>query len=207
MMDTRPMIAKIADIVRSACTRETNVFGHGIWTHHITPVVENGKRLAELFGADHEIVEVAALLHDYASIVDSALYDDHHVHGPAEAEKILRRFGYPQDRIEVVKECIAAHRGSVPGERKSAEADCLANADAMAHINQVPSLLRLAFAERQMGIDEGTQWVRSKLERSWGKLSSRVQEMVQEKYEAALTTLTVLDDTAGSPGAAWGSVG
>lgn len=190
------MIPEIARIVEEACARETNIFGYGIWTHHVTQVVRSVKRLAGLFNADPEIVEIAALLHDYASIKDEAFYKDHHVHGPAEAEGILKRFGYPQEKIEAVKECIAAHRGSVPRERKSAETECLANADALAHIEQVPSLLELAFVQRGMGIDEGTRWVKAKLERSWNKLSPQVQDMVREKYQAALITLTVLDEAA-----------
>ena len=40
--------------------------------------------------------------------------------------------------------------------------------------------------------------MRAKLERSWNKLSPQVREMMREKYEAALVTLTVLnlDDPA-----------
>ncbi len=186
------MLAKIAGIVEEACAKETNIFGYGIWTHHITQVVKNGKRLAEMFGADPEIVEIAALLHDYASIKDEALYADHHIHGPIEAEKLLRCFGYPQERIEAVKECIAAHRGSVPGGRRSTEAECLANADAMAHIEQVPALLELAFVQHGMRIDAGAEWVKAKLARSWNKLHPAVRAMMQEKYDAALMTLTSL---------------
>ena len=191
------MITEIAEIVEEACARETNVFGYGIWTHHITQVARNGKRLARMFGADQETVEIAALLHDYASIKDEALYQDHHIHGPVEAEKLLRRFGYSAARIEAVKECIAAHRGSMPQERASAEAKCLANADAMTHIEQVPALLALAFVQHGMEIDKGAGWVRAKLERSWNKQSPEVQEMMREKYEAALTTLTTPNNAAG----------
>ena len=190
------MLAEIAGIVEEACAKETNIFGYGIWTHHITQVVKHGKRLAEMFGADPEIVEIAALLHDYASVKDEALYRDHHIHGPTEAEKLLRCFGYPQERIEAVKECIAAHRGSVPGGKRSTEAECLANADAMAHIEQVPALLELAFVQRGMRIDEGAEWVRAKLARSWNKLHPAVRAMMQEKYEAALMTLTSLNEAA-----------
>jgi uncharacterized protein len=185
------MIGEIARIVEETCARETNIFGYGIWTHHITQVAQTAKNLAGLFKADPEIVEIAALLHDYASIKDPALYQDHHLHGPVEAEKILRQLGYPADRIEAVKHCIASHRGSVPSERNSAEAECLANADAVTHIEQVPSLLHLAFVQRGMGIDEGSHWVRHKLERSWHKLSPPVQALMRERYEAALRVLTV----------------
>ena len=186
-----PWNNNVAEIVEEACAKESNIFGYGIWTHHIVHVVKNGKRLAPLFNADLEIVEIAALLHDYASIKDSTLYQDHHLHGPIEAENILRRLNYPSEKIEAVKHCIATHRGSVPKERKSVEAECLANADAMTHLEQIPSLLHLAFVQQAMGIDEGTNWVRRKLERSWNKLDPQVQEMMREKHEAALKILTL----------------
>lgn len=60
----------------------------------------------------------------------------------------------------------------------------------MTHIEQVPSLLHLVFVQRGMGIDEGTQWVREKLERSWNKLSPLVQALMRERYEAVLQVLT-----------------
>jgi len=185
------MINKIRKIIEEACLKESNIFGYGIWTHHITQVVKNGKLLAEIFKADLEIVEIAALLHDYASVKDEALYKDHHIHGQIEAEKILRNFNYPEEKIAAVKHCIAAHRGSVPMERKSAEAECIANADAMTHIEQVPSLLHSAYVLKKMGIDDGAKWVRSKLERSWNKLTFQVQERIREKYESALKILTI----------------
>ena len=89
---------KIAQIVEQACAADTNIFGYDIWTHHILQVVKNGKQLAPFFDADLEIVEFAALLHDYASIKDKALYTDHHIHSPIEAEKLLKGFGYPEEK-------------------------------------------------------------------------------------------------------------
>ena len=180
---------EIERIVEQACAADTNIFGYDIWTHHILKVVQNAKQLAPRFDADPEIVEFAALLHDYASIKDEALYADHHIHGPIEAEKLLKRFGYPAEKIEAVKAAIATHRGSVTVEHRSAEGACLANADAMSHIEGVPSLLYLAYVHHGMGIDEGSAWVKAKLQRSWQKLRADVQDIVRDKYEAVLKVL------------------
>ncbi len=179
----------IEQIVEQTCAADTNIFGYDIWTHHILKVVENTKQLASRFDADPEIVEIAALLHDYASIKDKALYADHHIHGPIEAEKLLKRFDYPKEKREAVKNAIATHRASVTVEHRSAEGACLANADAMSHIEQVPSLLYLAYVHHGMGIDEGKTWVKAKLQRSWQKLRADVQELVRGEYEAALMVL------------------
>ena len=183
------MKKEIEHIVEQACAADTNIFGYDIWTHHILKVVQNAKQLAPRFDADSEIVEFAALLHDYASIKDKALYADHHIHGPIEAEKILKRFGYPKDKTEAVKNAIATHRASVIVEDRSAEGECLANADAMSHIEQVSSLLYLAYIHHGMEIDEGRVWVKGKLQRSWQKLREDVQDIVRDTYEAALKIL------------------
>src|SRR5215831_3874319 len=120
----------VRTIVEETCKKGTNIFGYGIWTHHIVYVVEYGRLLAEQLGADAEIVELAALLHDYASIKNEALYQDHHLHGPLEAEHILRELRYPEEKIHAVKQCIASHRASIETERVTPEAVCLASADA-----------------------------------------------------------------------------
>jgi len=187
------LINQIGTIVESACAAEANIFGYTIWTHHITRVAELGKQLAPHFHADPEIVVLGALLHDYASVKDASNYEDHHTLGALEAEKILQQFSCPSDRIEAVKHAIIAHRASVKVERRSPEAECLANADALAHILNIPSLLHLAFVNHGMDIDEGAEWVRAKITRSWNKLHPAIQTQVHEHYESALTVLTGID--------------
>ena len=176
------MIAEIERIVEDACKRDSNAFGYGIWSHHIVYVVKCAKQLAERLGADPEIVEVAALLHDYAGIKNSSMAEEHHIHGAVEAERILVEFGYPQDKIQRVKDCILTHRGSVPMTRLTQEAECIASADAMTHVFQVPSLLHLAYVTHGLGIDEGTGWVLKKIERSMAKLCPEAKEMIHERY-------------------------
>ena len=182
-------MAEIAQMVEDACARDSNIFGYGIWTHHIQQVAENARRLAELFGADAEIVELAAWLHDYASVKDASMIEEHHIHGALLAEEVLERYQLPGATIEAVKHCIETHRGSVPLERRSLEANCLADADALTHIKSAPALLHLAYVKRGMGIDEGADWVRAKLTRSWNKLSPAVQDLAWDDYRSSMQTL------------------
>jgi hypothetical protein len=187
----RAVVRQVARIVEQACASEDNMFGYNIWTHHITLVVQNGLLLAERLGADREIVELAALLHDYAGIKNRDWAEEHHLYGQAEAGRILGALGYPPDRIRAIQHCIATHRGSVREEWQSVEAEIVANADAMTHLQRIPSLLYLAFVEHGMSVDEGVRWLRAKLGRSWAKLSPAVQEIMQPTYDAALAVLTV----------------
>ncbi|MHB0875687.1 MAG: HD domain-containing protein [Anaerolineae bacterium] len=184
-----PRIAQVAAAVEQACRGANNAFGYGIWSHHVVPVARLGLALAGRLGADEETVVLAALLHDYAAILDPAAHDDHHHLGAMEAARMLTALGYPDGTIAAVAACIESHRGSVPLPRVSPEAECLASADAMAHIDNVPSLLHLAFVQRGMSVAEGAEWVRAKLERSWHKLGATAREMARPRCEAALLVL------------------
>lgn len=177
------IIDQIANIVETACKSDSNIYGYGIWSHHILYVVKYAKLLAQKLGADDEVVEIAALLHDYAGIKDRALIEEHHIHGAVEAENLLRRYGYPEQKVQLVKDCILSHRGSVVLEKRTAEAECVASADAMAHIFQVPSLLHLAYVKHGMDIEEGRIWVLKKIERSVSKLNPTASELIWEHYQ------------------------
>ena len=178
------MINKISSLVEEACKNDSNHFGYGIWTHHILNVVKYGKMLANKTSADEEIVEISALLHDYASIKDFAMYEEHHIHGAREAETLLQRYHYPAKKIEMVKACILSHRGSKPKAKITKESLCLADADSMAHFDSVASLFYLAFINHKMDIDTANTWLLGKLERSWAKLSPDAKAIINNKYEA-----------------------
>ncbi|MGE5396068.1 MAG: HD domain-containing protein [Chitinophagales bacterium] len=188
-MNSEELVSIIRTMVEEQCKMDTNMFGYGIWKHHIIYVVKYSKLLAEKLGADQEVVEISALLHDYASIKDKSLYEEHHLHGATEAEDVLKKFNYPEEKINKVKDCIIQHRGSKNFKKTTKEAVCIASADAMAHIDQIPSLLHLAYAKRNLGVNEGASWVLSKIERSWNKLCPEAKEMISKKYESAKTIL------------------
>ncbi len=174
--------------VYSRCEKPTNKFGMGCY-YHIEAVVKNSELLAEKYGADKEIVMIASWLHDIASITDYSLYEEHHIHGAEMARDILEKFSYEEEKIKLVQKCIKNHRGSVPLKKCSIEELCVADADAISHFDSVPSLLYLAYAEREMDIAEGIKFVKGKLERSFCKLSEASKEYYKEKYQKVMDVL------------------
>lgn len=176
-------LAELYKIVEDACKSETNAFGYGIWKDHILYVIKYAKEFAPIFKADPEIVELAALLHDYAGIKDESLHKKHHIYGAEEAEKLLKKYDYPSEKISIIKDCILNHRGSVLGETTTPEAECLINADAAAHLKGFTSLLHLTYVKFGMTKDEGNEWVLKKIGRSWKKMSPNVRELLSPQYE------------------------
>ena len=167
------------------CQKPTNQFGMGCY-YHITAVVKNAEILAEKYGADKEIVMIAAWLHDIASITDHRLYELHHLHGAEMAYHILKEYGYDDKKISLVQKCIRNHRGSVSSEKISPEELCVADADAISHFDSVPSLLYLAYVQKEMGMEEGKTFVKDKLTRSFQKLSAEGKKHYRDKFEKVM---------------------
>jgi len=48
----------------------------------------------------------------------------------------------------------------------------------------------LAYAKFDVGIDDGADWIRKKLNRTWNKINPEIRYLVEEKYKSAMNTVT-----------------
>ena len=180
---------KIVDIVysevKNRCMMPSNAYGIGAWDHHIELVYKIATHIYKEYGANYEIVALAALLHDIASVTNKEYTENHHIIGAEIAEKLLKNYELDSKKIEQIKNCILNHRGSILLNKITSEEVCIADSDAMAHFYSVPSLLRMVYVEKSMSIDAGSDFVYSKLERSYNKLSEKGKRLIQPYYEAA----------------------
>ena len=183
----KQMKGELYKLVQEKCKNYDKHFGHtDVWRYHIKLVVDNAMFLATKYGADMEIVELSALLHDIASLEDLEKYGEtHHIVGSQMAEEILAKYGYPKDRIERVKGCILNHRASAPAQKAMIEEICVADADALAHIQAVAELLmwRAYLGE---SVEEGCAFVKHKISKSYNKMSQQSQELYKDKFSATM---------------------
>ena len=184
----KDILKNLQQEIYDRCQKETNKFGMGCY-YHIVAVVKNAEILAEEYGADKEIVMIAAWLHDIASITEYSLYELHHIHGAEMAYSILKEYGYEDKKILLVQKCIKNHRGSISLEKNSIEELCVADADAISHFDSIPSLLYLVYAERKMNYEDGKRYVKEKLVRSFSKLSAQSKKYYKNKYQQVMEIL------------------
>ena len=84
---------------------------------------------------DMDALKTAALLHDIARTKEDKhghthlLSVDHAALGAEMSGKILKELGYPEEKIEHIKHCIAAHRFRGGNTAKTIEAKILSDAD------------------------------------------------------------------------------
>ena len=190
-------MSEIVDNIKEELIKRCNIYNekynYDFWNDHIKYVVKNSIKLAKKYEADVEIVELGALLHDIAMPSEIGPREEHNVYGMKIADELLTKLNYPQDRKERVKECVLRHRGSKDLPRNTIEEQCVADADVMAHFDCIPSLFHLVFGKNEMdlSIEEGTEFVKKKLERDYNKLSSRTREILKERYENIINVLFV----------------
>jgi uncharacterized protein len=115
---------------------------------HVLRVYRMAERLAEIEGADVEIVRAAALLHDAeGSTPGSESRAIHHQQSAAFAGEILREKGWGEGRIEAVQHCIRAHRFRSDGERpETVEAKVLFDADKLDVLGAIGAVRVVVYA-------------------------------------------------------------
>ena len=162
---------------------------HGMTTYnvHVKNVVAYALQLAKKLNADEEIVEIAALLHDIGRL--DGTDENHHIVGAEYAEEFLKTNGYETKKIQAVKHCILAHRGSVSIPKETIEAECVASADAMAHFGDIPAMFYWVYVFLDKGMEEGRQMVKDKYIRSFKKMIPEAQEIIRDKYDAVMKIL------------------
>jgi uncharacterized protein len=117
---------------------------------HVLRVKAMAERIGRAEGADLEIIEAAAYLHDSrgASPEEGGkARKEHHIASAEFAGEVLASKGWSQERIEAVQHCIRAHRYRHNGERpETLEAQCMFDADKLDVLGAVGAARTIAYA-------------------------------------------------------------
>jgi uncharacterized protein len=165
------IVQQMEQFIEDTARSPDNPFGEDAWDYHIQAVREYAILLANKLDADVEVVELAALGHDYGSIAKKGWFEDHEIHGAREIGKFLDDRMYDYQKTKNVMHCIEAHRSSKQIPRETPEAEIVANADAMAHANSMYQLQWAIYINMDKKLEEGREYLLKKLERSWNKLT------------------------------------
>ncbi len=183
------MVAEIGAEVVEACGAAANVLTPSFYHEHIRVVEKYASGLAIRLGADVEIVELAALLHDISAVRDFSSLPRHAAASAELARARLVEGGYPAERADAVAEAIVRHSEPMAVGEASLEAVCLAHADAMAQIAMPTYWLWFAFRVRQLGYEEGKRWYAERVRQSWQRLIPEARELLGARYDEVTAVL------------------
>ena len=177
------IIEQIKSVVINLCNiyKEEAIDNYDFWNEHIKYVYEESINLAKSYKADLEIVSLGALLHDIALIKKIGDRKDHHENGAKIAEEILRSYNYNEDKIKRVVGCVYNHRSSK--NSTNIEELCVADADILAHFDNIPMLFNSAFNRNNVSLHEVRTWMKDAFEKDYNDLSDITKENFKEKYD------------------------
>ncbi len=127
------LVARVAEHVKAKFLAESS--GHD-W-HHINRVWRLARRIAEKEGANQEVAELGALVHD---IADWKFHGGDDTVGPREAERLLKEEGASPEVIEKVVDIVAtiSFKGAgVQTEMRTLEGKCVQDADRLDAIGAI----------------------------------------------------------------------
>ena len=127
------LVDRVAAHIKARFLAESS--GHD-W-HHINRVWQLTRRIAAQEGADRQIAELGALVHD---IADWKFHDGDDSVGPREAEALLRREGATEEVIAAVVDIVAtiSYKGAgVTTAMQTLEGQCVQDADRLDAIGAI----------------------------------------------------------------------
>jgi len=117
---------------------------------HVMRVYRVAERIAQAEGADLQIVQAAALLHDSRGSAPGMAGKDraeHHIASAEFAGKVLAEKGWPPKKIEAVQHCIRAHRFRGKEDApETLEAKVLFDADKLDVLGAIGAARTVAYA-------------------------------------------------------------
>ena len=99
-----------------------------LWENHTQLVREFALQLAQIEGADKQVVEIAALLHDAGKYKGRI---DHHLTGYKLARDFLETVDLPDDKKALILKCILKHRTRFAVEDNEIEVKVVQSADVL----------------------------------------------------------------------------
>ncbi len=136
--------------------RASSFYPANDWAHgrsHIERVIRAATEIGTQEGADLDVIELAAILHDIFEYKETHSSNEglrHEIQGAQEARRILKSLGIPDEITERVCHCIEAHRKRTGPEPRTVEAKCLFDADKLDCIGAI-GVIRAAFVSFDHG--------------------------------------------------------
>ncbi len=125
MIDPR-LLVQVEEYAKSCCDQYPG--DPGLWKNHVQLVRQFALTLAEIEGADPQVVEIAALLHDIGSCLGR---DEHHLRSYELSKEFLESMDLPQTTKGLILECVLKHRTRFAPEENCIEVKVVQSADAL----------------------------------------------------------------------------
>lgn len=144
-----------------------------LYDNHVLVVAKYARELAKKYGANEDLSEAAALLHDIADVEMPRMSPDHEKVSLEIARRIMTEAGFTPDEISlVVDDAVRYHSCHDSKKPKSAEGLILATADSLAHLKTDFYIHATWSFGKTRSLEELKDWAVKKIDRDlYAKIS------------------------------------
>ncbi len=125
-MSDKERIEKIKQYVKDTMVCPGHNIDHVLRVYNLCLMLSKGETV------DHEVLEVATLLHDIGGAketADKTGKTDHAIESSKMARPLLEKLGFSEEKIKHIQDCIVSHRYKTDNKPKTLEAKLLFDAD------------------------------------------------------------------------------
>lgn len=166
---------------------------YNLFREHVRYVHRYVLLLSKESGADREVLELSALLHDISMTDGSLDRSKHNEYSASIAEALLRLHSYPEEKTQLVKKCILNHSSKRAGFRTTEEEQILVDADGLSHFDAVRSLYALAHKVMELNDAEAVLFIKEKLTKDYLEISEGLKDLIRDKYDRVMKAETIDD--------------
>ena len=193
---------EIIDRIQQEIIKRSNLFEertkgtkdeYNLYRDHIQFVHRYVIQLSKGSGADRDVLELSAFLHDI-SYTDSSLdRSKHNEYSALIAEELLRMYSCPEEKTQLVKKCILNHSSTRADFRTTIEEQMLVDADGLSHFDAIRSIYSLAHKVMELNDADALRFIQDKLMRDYLELSDGAKDLVRAKYAFLMKADTIGD--------------
>ena len=186
----------IVDEMRNEVINRSNYFEkltrgtkdeYNLYYEHIQYVYNYVIMLSEDEDVDLEVLKLSALLHDISMTDINLDRDNHNEYSANIAMEYLKKYNYPQDKINMVYNCILNHSSKRKKYRVTKEEEILVNSDCISHVDSISNLQNLAHNVIGLSDEDSIKYVQDKLTRDFHELDDRVKLLIKDKYNRVMS--------------------
>ena len=161
---------------------------YNIYREHIQYVYNYVIILSKDEDVDLEVLKLSALLHDISMTDINLDRDKHNEYSADIAVKYLKKYNYPQDKIDKVYACILNHSSKRKNYRTTRDEEILVNSDCLSHFDSINNLYNLAHNVIGLNDKESIKYVQDKLTRDYYELDDRLRLLIYDKYMSVMSS-------------------
>ncbi len=181
--------AKIAQLYEQKSSNRA-VWADWLWDNHVLIAADYARELAQKYGANEELAEAAALLHDVADAVTKRDDPNHEQLSLSMARQLMEEADYSEEEIKLVVDDAIRFHSCMNGERpQTLEGKVLSTADSLAHLKTDFYIYGTWALSREKSLPEIKEWVLTKIERDLNDkiLFDDVRQEVKPEYNRIKT--------------------